>query len=155
MQVENEGLPRIAGRIMGYLLLSKKPCQAAELADELMVSHGSVSTNTRLLERLQVIERVAVAGERAAAYQLTQDPYGSLLTGQLDRMRRMHSMIVESSAEIPASMDVGRERMGMMARFYALAIGTTEDLLSQWNVNKSDGNPASSPRSKTQRRKSS
>ena len=132
--IEDEGLPRIAGRIMGYLLLSKKPSQAAELAAELMVSHGSVSTNTRLLERLNVIQRVAVAGERAAAYQITQDPYGSLLIGQLTRMRRMHSMISEAREEIPGVMDVGRERLGMMARFYSLAIEMTQELLGHWDV---------------------
>ncbi len=118
-----------------------------------MVSHGSVSTNTRLLERLQVIERVAVAGERAAAYQITEDPYGRLLTGQLERMRRIHSVIAEAIDELPASVDIGRERLGMMARFYALAIDMTQDLLGQWNVNEKSGTPAPATEGKSPLRK--
>ena len=47
---ESDGLPRIAGRIFGLLLLSEDCRSLDELAAELKVSKGSVSTNARLLE---------------------------------------------------------------------------------------------------------
>jgi DNA-binding transcriptional regulator GbsR (MarR family) len=57
-----DGLPRIAGRIMGLLVIYGGPFSFAEIAKRLQVSRGSISTNRRLLENLGVIERVARPG---------------------------------------------------------------------------------------------
>lgn len=59
------GSTRMAGRILGMLMVAEEPyLSAAELADRLQASSGSVSTATRSLLRLGVIDRVRVAGER-------------------------------------------------------------------------------------------
>ena len=42
-----EGMPRISGRILAYLMIAGTPCGLDELADGLHVSRASVSTNTR------------------------------------------------------------------------------------------------------------
>lgn len=136
LMIESEGLPRIAGRIMAYLLLSDHPCDAATLASSLQISHGSVSTNTRLLERLEVIERITVPGERATSYQLTSDPYGRILAGQLERMRRTHAMIASASSEI--EIPAGQRRLRAMEQFYDIAIASTENLLQAWTETKHD-----------------
>lgn len=51
LTLESDGLPRIAGRIFGWLLVSEEAQSLDDLAAELRVSKGSVSTNTRLLEQ--------------------------------------------------------------------------------------------------------
>ncbi len=134
---EGEGLPRIAGRLMGLLILSEGPCQAADLSEKLRVSHGSISTNTRLLERLGVIERVILPGDRAASYQLTDDPYGSLLSGQLERTRRIHAVVAETRRALPITRREERKRLGGMERFYRMAVRATEDLLARWDSESS------------------
>ena len=48
--LDSDGLPRIAGRIFGLLLVSEDARSLDDLAAELRVSKGSVSTNARLLE---------------------------------------------------------------------------------------------------------
>lgn len=134
LMAESDGLPRIAGRIMAFLLLSDHPCDAATLATSLQISHGSVSTNTRLLERLEIVERVTVAGERATSYQVTSDPYGRILAVQLGRMRRNRAMIAAAAEEI--EVPVGKSRLKAMAHFTEIAIESTEKLLSQWTATK-------------------
>jgi DNA-binding transcriptional ArsR family regulator len=66
MQFELEGgTPRMVGRVLGWLLVCEPPEQsAAELAERLRASKGSISTATRLLLRMGMIERVRVRGER-------------------------------------------------------------------------------------------
>ena len=56
--LDSDGLPRIAGRIFGLLLVSEDPRSLDDLAAELRVSKGSVSTNARLLEQRGLLERV-------------------------------------------------------------------------------------------------
>jgi DNA-binding MarR family transcriptional regulator len=68
---EAGGLPRIAGRILGFLLVCDPPYRsAAELAEALGASKGSISTSLRLLQTGALIERVPLPGERATYYQV-------------------------------------------------------------------------------------
>ncbi len=72
---ETSGLPRIAGRILGLLLVCDPPHRSsAELADAIGASRGSISTMTRMLHDSGLIERVAVPQERATYYRI--DPTG-------------------------------------------------------------------------------
>ncbi len=68
---EERGLPRIAGRILGWLLVCEPPQQSADqLAAELGVSRGSVSMSMKLLRANEVIEIVAFPGDRRTYYRL-------------------------------------------------------------------------------------
>jgi DNA-binding transcriptional regulator GbsR (MarR family) len=59
------GMPRMIGRTLGWLLVCDPPEQsAAELAERLEASKGSISTATRALVRMGLIERVRLRGER-------------------------------------------------------------------------------------------
>lgn len=73
---EGNGFPRIAGRILGLLLVCDPPYRSAgELADELHVSKASVSTMTRMLLSGGLIERVGVPGKRATYFGTTTDGF--------------------------------------------------------------------------------
>ncbi|NJN88358.1 MAG: MarR family transcriptional regulator [Leptolyngbyaceae cyanobacterium SL_7_1] len=68
---ETGGLPRMAGRIFGWLLISNPPQQShSELANVLQASKGSISTMTRLLIQLSLIERVSLPGDRRDYFQI-------------------------------------------------------------------------------------
>jgi DNA-binding transcriptional regulator GbsR (MarR family) len=63
--MEASGLPRMWGRVFGALLIADPPDQAADdLADTLQASKGSISTATRALEQMNLIERVSKTGIR-------------------------------------------------------------------------------------------
>src|SRR5688572_19081616 len=69
---EEDGLPRIAGRIFALSLLSEDPLSLDEIAEQLGVSKASVSTDTRLLERMGFLERITKPGDRKDYYQSTE-----------------------------------------------------------------------------------
>lgn len=138
LAVEADGLPRIAGRIMGLLLLQEGPCRANDLIERLGISHGSVSTNTRLLEQFGIVERITFPGDRATYYQLTDDPYARLLAGYLTRMRRMLSLVSDTRAKLSPHLTSGQQRLQEMERFYKLSVDSTERLLESLTASESD-----------------
>lgn len=73
---ERDGLPRIAGRVLGYLLLSPESRSLDDLAESLQVSKSSASTDARRLERMGIVERITIPGDRRDYYQIAADlPY--------------------------------------------------------------------------------
>jgi DNA-binding transcriptional regulator GbsR (MarR family) len=70
---EAEGLPRIAGRIFGFLFIQAEPCSLDDLATSLDVSKASVSTDARRLETLGLIRRIGVPGDRRDYYEIAPD----------------------------------------------------------------------------------
>ncbi|MEJ2288705.1 MAG: MarR family transcriptional regulator, partial [Deinococcales bacterium] len=70
LAIEGQGLPRMAGRVLGALLVADPPEQSAdELVATLHASRSSVSTMTRLLEGAGLIERVSRPGDRKLYYR--------------------------------------------------------------------------------------
>jgi DNA-binding transcriptional regulator GbsR (MarR family) len=134
LHTETEGLPRIAGRIMALLLVERDPCTFDDIARRLRVSRGSVSTNTRLLETLGMIERITLPGDRHDHFQLSQDRFGKLLQGYVERMGRMVHILDEAVAEIPKSNKIAHGRLSEMSRFYHFAIERTNRNLADWRT---------------------
>ena len=82
---ETDGLPRIAGRVFGHLLLAERPCSLDELAAALGVSKASVSTDARLLSERRLVERVGQPGDRRDYYQLAPDFFRRLVEYRIAR----------------------------------------------------------------------
>ena len=87
--LEEEGMPRIAGRLMGALFLNEEEASLDDLAEQLQVSKASVSSNARLLEHWGIAERVTLPGDRRDFYRLSRDAEERSLQRTLDRHRLM------------------------------------------------------------------
>ena len=84
---EQVGFPRKAGRILGRLLISVPPHQStSELADALVASKGSISTMTRHLIQVGLIERVSLPGVRRDYFRLKPNAWFHLVKQELARM---------------------------------------------------------------------
>ncbi|HEY77863.1 MAG TPA: MarR family transcriptional regulator [Dehalococcoidia bacterium] len=76
---EQTGLPRMAGRIFGRLMICDPPYQSpSQLVDALIASRGSISTMTRLLVQLGIIERFCLPGERQTYLQISVNAWKHL-----------------------------------------------------------------------------
>jgi DNA-binding transcriptional regulator GbsR (MarR family) len=127
---EADGLPRIAGRILGLLVVYGGPLSFAEIAERLQISRGSVSTNTRLLEHLGVIERVARPGERQDYFSLAPDPYFRLMSRLADRARRSRGIVEKTRDALPPDWSDARKRLASLSSFYG-EIGEMSEALSR------------------------
>ncbi len=131
MIAQGDGLPRISGKILGLLLIEPGPFSFGEIAERLGVSRGSVSTNTRLLENLRVIDRVSKMGERGDYFQLAKDPYAKLLQGVSQRMEKSISVLKETRKALPETWETPQSRLLDLEKFYSEYLKSTTALISQ------------------------
>jgi DNA-binding transcriptional regulator GbsR (MarR family) len=91
---EQTGLPRMAGRILGRLLIAHPPHQSMdELTEALMASKGSISSMTRLLIQVGLIERVSLPGVRHAYFRLRPDAWQHMVRrGLVDEIRMVRDL---------------------------------------------------------------
>lgn len=74
------GLPRMHGRVLGALLVANRlEVSAEELGQALRASAGTISTSTRALESLTLVERVRKAGDRKTYYRLRPGAWHELV----------------------------------------------------------------------------
>lgn len=92
---ERDGLPRIAGRIFGRLLLLEDALNLDQLAESLQVSKASVSTNARMLESAGMIERLTFPGDRRDYYRVSEEVHERMLELRLERMRLTRELLQE------------------------------------------------------------
>jgi hypothetical protein len=108
---EKIGFPRMAGRIWGWLLVCEPPEQtAAQIAEALQASRGSVSTMTRLLQ-VWGVERVGVPGKRGACYRIKPGSFVKLMhteAGMFSEIRNLAERGLETLKNEPLRV---RERL--------------------------------------------
>lgn len=132
---EAEGVPRIGGRMFGFLLLQAEPCSLDDLVLQLEVSKASASTNARLLEQWALIQRVGMPGDRRDYYEAAPDQTRTL-EFRLARIRE-YGALLRQGAAAASRPDVG-ERLSTMARFNAESIAALEPLLARWRAPTGD-----------------
>ena len=130
IQAETSGLPRIAGRLIGIFLLDGGPISFAELAERMQASRASVSTNTRLLERLGIIERVAMRGERQDFFSLRANPFLIVLEQSIADCQRFTTYVDELLAASPLPAEA-TARLQQAQDFHAVSAQTLQELLGK------------------------
>ncbi|MCK5857742.1 MAG: MarR family transcriptional regulator [Abyssibacter sp.] len=130
---KQDGLPRIAGRLMGWFVVHGGPASLSELADTLHVSRASISTNARLLEQLGVLERVAVPGERQDFYRFAENPYARLLESHVERLQTRLDHLTQLMPHVDEAGPDAVSRVQAMREFYDQAISSSESLMTQFD----------------------
>ena len=97
---QNLGIPRVAGRVLGMLLFDGEAVSFGDLARELQVSRGSISTSTRLLEDRALIKRLTKPGERQDFFQLAERPFPNMLARVQQELSRAQEDIQATVSEI-------------------------------------------------------
>ncbi|HEX6230935.1 MAG TPA: MarR family transcriptional regulator [Actinomycetota bacterium] len=131
---ESTGQPRMAGRVFAALLLADPPeMSAADLAEYLTVSSGSISMTTRELIRLGLVERVSVPGERRDYFRANVGALPQLLRERLGVVSRMHELM-ERGEELAKGKDPQvRRRLEEIHAFYEFFEGELEQVLARWD----------------------
>jgi DNA-binding transcriptional regulator GbsR (MarR family) len=131
LAVEEEGLPRIAGRIVALLIVRGEPLSFDDLAETLQISRGSVSTNTRLLEERGILRRVSRLGERKDLFEIGHDVHLRMLESMLRRQQRMRDLAAESRRAFPPSASRARASLKEMEDFFTTITESTERALEK------------------------
>ena len=98
---EKTGMPRMAGRILGWLLISDPPHQSTEqITKALIASKGSISTMTRLLIQIGLIERLSLPGVRCDYFRLRSDAWQHMIGRGLTEEIKMVRQLAERGLEL-------------------------------------------------------
>lgn len=85
--LERQGIPRMAGRIIGWLLICDPPHQSAsQLAQVLGASKASISTMTRLLIEMGLAEQVGVPGQRRDHFHIKPGAWDEVMRETLEEI---------------------------------------------------------------------
>jgi DNA-binding transcriptional regulator GbsR (MarR family) len=130
---EEMGFPRMAGRILGWLLICDPPEQSAgQLAGVLQASKGSLSTMTRLLIQIGLVERVGLPGERRDHFRIRPGAWPQLLRVQTQVMTGLHQVVERGLGMLADEDPERRRRLEEAHDLYAFLERELPRLLQQW-----------------------
>jgi DNA-binding transcriptional regulator GbsR (MarR family) len=123
-RVFGAGMPPMAGRIWAYLAICDPPEQtAAEIAERLRASRGSVSGMARLLEQIGLIRRGTRPGDRREYFWIPPEALHRLMDAAVVRLRQTRELaegglelIAHRSAESQARLRDIRDLYGFFER---------------------------------------
>jgi hypothetical protein len=126
------GMPRMAGRMWAYLLISDPPQQtAAQVADALHASRGSVSGSARLLASIGLIRRSTRRGERREFFEVPPGGTRELLGTAVAEYRAFVG-IADRGLEAMADRAPGaRARLQELRDVYAFLVAEFPALLER------------------------
>jgi DNA-binding transcriptional regulator GbsR (MarR family) len=127
---EGLGLPRMAGRVLAWLLVADPPEQTLkEMGEALGVSKGALSPALHLLRRLGLVERVRRSGERSDRYSVRPEAWKRLLMEKARAMGLYREAAEKGLALLPPEKG---ERLREMRRLYAFFEKALPELLRRY-----------------------
>jgi DNA-binding transcriptional regulator GbsR (MarR family) len=138
LALESDGLPRIAGRIFGFLLVSEDARSLDDLASELRVSKASVSTNARMLDQRGVLERISRPGDRRDYYRVPPDLFSHTMAQRVARWQRFHEAIGAARTSLPIQSREVLERLEEYEEASAFMYHVITEALARWQATRGD-----------------
>jgi DNA-binding MarR family transcriptional regulator len=119
ISMERAGIPPIAGKIFGLLLISPEPYLAAEeIAERLKASRASVSTMTRTLIQTGLIEKVGVTGERRAFFRVKSGATADLIRRRLSLVSEFRRSFEDGLRLVKDDGSPAGQRLRELVEFY-------------------------------------
>ncbi|MEW6638681.1 MAG: MarR family transcriptional regulator [Actinomycetota bacterium] len=133
---EGFGLARMVGRVLGALMVADPPeMSAEELAGVLRASRGSISTATRMLVRMGLVERVGRPGERRDYFRNKPGAWHDLMRREMEGIAAFREMAERGLGILEAEgRDRPEVRLGLeeMRDFYAYCEKELPALFERW-----------------------
>ena len=132
LMMEAERLPRIAGRLLGALMLAPDRESLDDLATRLAVSKPSISVNARLLEQKRLIERVTIPGDRRDYYRVAPDLFRAAIEQRLARWRSLHEAMGAARAGGASRDPVVQRRLAALEAGWGHVVVAAAAALDDW-----------------------
>ncbi len=134
---EQLGFPRMGGRIFGWLLISPSPeSSMSELMEALQASKSSISSITRLLIQVDLIEAVSLPGVRRDYFHIRSDAWTNALKDRLTQavtFRRLAEEGLDVLKDAPADQRLRLQEMHLMYAFLEREIPI---LMERWETER-------------------
>ncbi|MGK0618995.1 GbsR/MarR family transcriptional regulator [Meiothermus cerbereus] len=134
---EAAGIPRTAGRILGWLMVCDPPEQtASQLMEALGTSKASVSTMTRLLVQMHLIERVPRRGSRQDYFRIRPGTWSERVKNGLAGLSLYKSLAEKGLRLLENAPPERSERLQEMRELYAFFEEELQGLFERYERKK-------------------
>lgn len=131
--IEHLGLPRMAGRVLGWLLICDPPQQSpGDLAAALQASKASISTTIRLLVRVGLVERVVTPGKRRDYFRIREDTWSRTTEERMRLITPLRELAEHGLALRADANEEATRRLREMRDFYAFYERELPALVERW-----------------------
>ena len=128
-----EGMPLIAGRVIGWLLVSDPPEQsAADLARVLEVSRSSISSAARLLTPSGLVTSVRKRGERQEYLRISPDGWSQMLAKRYAKTTAFRQITERGLDLLSESTPGRRERLENVTELYRFLEAELPAMWERW-----------------------
>jgi predicted transcriptional regulator len=135
-----DGLPRMAGRIFGYLLVCDPPEQSMDaLAAALQGSKASMSTMTRLLLQVGLVERVRPPGARKDHFRIGPGHWEQLWDTRLRQLAAVTGLMQRGIGLLAHRAPDRRRRLEELHEQYVFFERELPRLVARWARERRDG----------------
>ncbi len=136
--MEHLGMPRMTGRVLGWLLICDPPHQSpGELVAALQASKASISTTIRLLMQIALVERVILPGKRRDYFRLREDTWSRSTEERMGLVTSLREL-AEDGLTLRANADEeATRRLREMRDFYAFYEREVPMLVERWRKERS------------------
>lgn len=126
------GLPRLAGRLLGLLMLVERPLTLDDMAQALLVSRASISNNIRLALTFGYVNHVGVPGDRRDFYSFSDTLWERRNQINIEAAKRTHGMAMTGLAALTPDDLRARERLEVMLDFSDFLLEESEAMAERW-----------------------
>jgi DNA-binding transcriptional regulator GbsR (MarR family) len=137
---ESMGLSPMAGRVWAALLVSDRPhLSASDLQERIGASAGSISTAIASLNRIGIIERVWVPGDRRNYYAASMAGLDHFLERRAEALTQM-VLLAERGMDAFADVEPAAARLAYLRDFYAWFDREYDILIERWRSEQRTSN---------------
>jgi len=134
---KGQGFPRIAGKIFGYLLISKPPEQKiSDIQKGIGASKASMSNMIRVLESAHMIEEVSILGERSAFYKVKPISEENALDGVVGNFLILKGLMEFGCKATQHQHAYCQKRVKEWLSFYTFLSEKLPIIFQEWAKNK-------------------
>ncbi|HNC94886.1 MAG TPA: hypothetical protein PKW90_02115 [Myxococcota bacterium] len=132
--LEQVGFPRIAGRILGLLLVHGVPMHLEQIATILEVSRASVSTNTRLLIGVMLIEQRTQPGDRRTWFTVRPDAFRRRFGFIIAQFSSTTQLLDQGLAAVPPEREQARQLLEGAVEFHRFMVQEMIAMSQRWDA---------------------
>lgn len=130
---EGFGLPRMVGRALGALLISEEPELSADgLAEALQASRGSISSATRTLTQMGLVQRYTRRGERRDYFRIKPGAWDEVMRQEMESVKALRGMAERGLAIAGSDEEETRGKLEDMLDFFAHLEREFPAIIERW-----------------------
>lgn len=135
---EGFGMTRMAGRILGYLLVcDKDEVSFDEIRKALHASKGSISGTTKLLINVGMVEQVSLPGDRKTYFRISRTKVGAILRARISQFETL-SNTFSKGRRLKTREDEVSEWLNEISSFYKWVGHEIESIIDRWENEKNE-----------------